>query len=149
MTLKDFGIKGILLVVLANRVFNKPTALLIYWIALTTFHHVSLRRKRREHFHHPALKQKWTIKRRTRFWGKGHEFPNALNYDYLSFQCSDYICNFRFMSKRRLLIISAPTVDDYSFHQQLQALNGQECPLGTVCFMFSELLWIFLQKLSN
>ncbi|KAF4098655.1 coiled-coil domain-containing protein 80 [Onychostoma macrolepis] len=36
----------------------------------------------------------------------------------------------RFMSKRRLLIISAPTVDDYSFHQQLQALNGQECPLG-------------------
>ncbi|XP_052444948.1 coiled-coil domain-containing protein 80 [Carassius gibelio] len=36
----------------------------------------------------------------------------------------------RFMSKRRLLIISAPTVDDFSFHQQLQALNGQECPLG-------------------
>uniref|UniRef100_A0A673IQF2 Coiled-coil domain-containing protein 80-like n=1 Tax=Sinocyclocheilus rhinocerous TaxID=307959 RepID=A0A673IQF2_9TELE len=36
----------------------------------------------------------------------------------------------RFMSKRRLLIISAPTVDDYSFHQQLQALNGQECQLG-------------------
>ncbi|XP_048021943.1 coiled-coil domain-containing protein 80 [Megalobrama amblycephala] len=36
----------------------------------------------------------------------------------------------RFMSKRRLLIISAPTVDDYSFHQQLQALNGQECPMG-------------------
>ncbi len=56
---------------------------------------------------------------------------------------------FRFMSKRRLLIISAPTVDDYSFHQQLQALNGQECPLGTVCFMFSELLWIYLQKWSN
>lgn len=50
------------------------------------------------------------------------------------------------MSKRRLLIISAPTVDDYSFHQQLQALNGQECPLGTVCFMFSELLWICLQN---
>ncbi|TRY99396.1 hypothetical protein DNTS_002011 [Danionella cerebrum] len=36
----------------------------------------------------------------------------------------------RFISKRRLLIISAPTVDDYSFHQQLQAFNGQECPLG-------------------
>ncbi|KAK2872604.1 hypothetical protein Q8A67_022501 [Cirrhinus molitorella] len=36
----------------------------------------------------------------------------------------------RFISKRRLLIISTPTVDDYSFHQQLQALNGQECPLG-------------------
>ncbi|XP_067280327.1 coiled-coil domain-containing protein 80 [Pseudorasbora parva] len=36
----------------------------------------------------------------------------------------------RFMSKRRLLIISAPSVDDYSFHQQLQALNGQECPMG-------------------
>ncbi|XP_056302812.1 coiled-coil domain-containing protein 80 [Danio aesculapii] len=36
----------------------------------------------------------------------------------------------RFMSKRRLLIISAPNPDDYSFHQQLQAVNGQECPLG-------------------
>lgn len=55
--------------------------LTIYWITLTTFHHVSLRRKRRENFHHPALKQKWTIKR-TRFWGKHHDFPNALNYDY-------------------------------------------------------------------
>lgn len=36
----------------------------------------------------------------------------------------------RFISKRRLLIISAPNPDDYSFHQQLQAVNGQECPLG-------------------
>ncbi|KAL2100029.1 hypothetical protein ACEWY4_004423 [Coilia grayii] len=36
----------------------------------------------------------------------------------------------RFMSKRRLLIISAPSEDDYSFQQQLQALRGQECPMG-------------------
>ncbi|XP_077352593.1 coiled-coil domain-containing protein 80 isoform X2 [Festucalex cinctus] len=36
----------------------------------------------------------------------------------------------RFMSKRRLLIISAPSEDDYSFQQQLSALNGQECHLG-------------------
>ncbi|XP_026153722.1 coiled-coil domain-containing protein 80 [Mastacembelus armatus] len=36
----------------------------------------------------------------------------------------------RFMSKRRLLIISAPSEDDYSFQQQLSALSGQECQLG-------------------
>uniref|UniRef100_A0AAY4BZP1 DUF4174 domain-containing protein n=1 Tax=Denticeps clupeoides TaxID=299321 RepID=A0AAY4BZP1_9TELE len=36
----------------------------------------------------------------------------------------------RFMSKRRLLIISAPYEDDYSLQQQLQALKGQECPMG-------------------
>lgn len=36
----------------------------------------------------------------------------------------------RFTSKRRLIIISAPTEDDYSLHQQLQALSGQECPMG-------------------
>ncbi|XP_062867968.1 coiled-coil domain-containing protein 80 [Trichomycterus rosablanca] len=36
----------------------------------------------------------------------------------------------RFMSKRRLLIVSAPAEDDYSLHQQLQALNGQECHMG-------------------
>ncbi|XP_041825149.1 coiled-coil domain-containing protein 80 [Melanotaenia boesemani] len=36
----------------------------------------------------------------------------------------------RFMSKRRLLLISAPSEDDYSFQQQLSALSGQECHLG-------------------
>ncbi|XP_040914998.1 coiled-coil domain-containing protein 80 isoform X2 [Toxotes jaculatrix] len=36
----------------------------------------------------------------------------------------------RFMSKRRLLLISAPSEDDYSFQQQLSALRGQECQLG-------------------
>ncbi|XP_035524147.1 coiled-coil domain-containing protein 80 [Morone saxatilis] len=36
----------------------------------------------------------------------------------------------RFMSKRRLLLISAPSKDDYSFQQQLSALSGQECHLG-------------------
>ncbi|XP_029372217.1 coiled-coil domain-containing protein 80 [Echeneis naucrates] len=36
----------------------------------------------------------------------------------------------RFMSKRRLLLIWAPSEDDYSFQQQLSALNGQECHLG-------------------
>ncbi|XP_043076913.1 coiled-coil domain-containing protein 80 [Puntigrus tetrazona] len=46
----------------------------------------------------------------------------------------------RFMSKRRLLIISSPTVDDYSFHQQLQALNGQECPLGIRHFAFLKIV---------
>ncbi|XP_042365181.1 coiled-coil domain-containing protein 80 [Plectropomus leopardus] len=36
----------------------------------------------------------------------------------------------RFMSKRRLLLISAPSKDDYSFQQQISALSGQECHLG-------------------
>lgn len=36
----------------------------------------------------------------------------------------------RFMSKRRLLLISAPSEDDYSLQQQLSALSGQECHLG-------------------
>ncbi|XP_061589383.1 coiled-coil domain-containing protein 80 [Cololabis saira] len=36
----------------------------------------------------------------------------------------------RFMSKRRLLVISAPSEHDYSFQQQLSALSGQECYLG-------------------
>ncbi|KAK2819062.1 hypothetical protein Q5P01_024623 [Channa striata] len=36
----------------------------------------------------------------------------------------------RFVSKRRLLLISAPSEDDYSFQQQLSALGGQECHLG-------------------
>ncbi|XP_071322866.1 coiled-coil domain-containing protein 80 [Trachinotus anak] len=36
----------------------------------------------------------------------------------------------RFMSKRRLLLVSAPSEDDYSFQQQLSALSGQECHLG-------------------
>ncbi|KAI3362388.1 hypothetical protein L3Q82_012690 [Scortum barcoo] len=36
----------------------------------------------------------------------------------------------RLMSKRRLLLISAPSADDYSFQQQLSALSGQDCHLG-------------------
>lgn len=39
----------------------------------------------------------------------------------------------RFLSKRRLLLISAPSEDDDSFQQQLSALAGQECPLGQFC----------------
>ncbi|CAN9504935.1 unnamed protein product [Ophioblennius macclurei] len=36
----------------------------------------------------------------------------------------------RFMSKRRLLLISAPSEDDYSLQQQVSALSGQGCHLG-------------------
>ncbi|KAK7896279.1 hypothetical protein WMY93_021604 [Mugilogobius chulae] len=36
----------------------------------------------------------------------------------------------RFMSKRRLLLISAPSEEDYSYQQQLSTLNGQQCALG-------------------
>lgn len=41
-----------------------------------------------------------------------------------------FLWMFRFMSKRRLLVISAPSEDDYSFQQQHSALSGQECHLG-------------------
>ncbi|XP_077593291.1 coiled-coil domain-containing protein 80 [Stigmatopora nigra] len=45
----------------------------------------------------------------------------------------------RFMSKRRLLLVSAPAEDDYSFQQQLSALNGQECHLGIRHFAMMKL----------
>ncbi|XP_058474036.1 coiled-coil domain-containing protein 80 [Solea solea] len=45
----------------------------------------------------------------------------------------------RFMSKRRLLIISAPSEDDYSFQQQLSAIRGQECHLGIRHFVMLQL----------
>lgn len=39
-------------------------------------------------------------------------------------------CLFRFRSRRRLLLLSAPSEEDHSLQQQLSALSGQECPLG-------------------
>ncbi|KAM4720511.1 coiled-coil domain-containing protein 80 [Anableps anableps] len=45
----------------------------------------------------------------------------------------------RFMSKRRLLLISAPSEDDYSFQQQISALSGQECQLGIRHFVLLKL----------
>ncbi|XP_056146422.1 coiled-coil domain-containing protein 80 [Lampris incognitus] len=46
----------------------------------------------------------------------------------------------RFMSKRRLLLISTPSVDDYSYQQQLSALHGQECPMGIRHFALLKLI---------
>ncbi|KAJ7987089.1 hypothetical protein DPEC_G00335130 [Dallia pectoralis] len=46
----------------------------------------------------------------------------------------------RFMSKRRLLIISAPSKDDYSLQQQLQGLRGQACPMGIRHFALLKLI---------
>ncbi|CAK6959366.1 coiled-coil domain-containing protein 80 [Scomber scombrus] len=48
----------------------------------------------------------------------------------------------RFMSKRRLLLVSAPSEDDYSFQQQLTALNGQECHLGIRHFAMLKLIGV-------
>ncbi|KAM7392999.1 hypothetical protein PAMA_007899 [Pampus argenteus] len=48
----------------------------------------------------------------------------------------------RFMSKRRLLLVSAPSEDDYSFQQQLSALNGQQCHLGIRHFAMLKLTGI-------
>ncbi|XP_057675835.1 coiled-coil domain-containing protein 80 [Corythoichthys intestinalis] len=48
----------------------------------------------------------------------------------------------RFMSKRRLLLVSAPAEDDYSFQQQLSALNGQECHLGIRHFAMLKLIGV-------
>lgn len=128
MTLNDCWIKGILVVFSLTGFSASQQLLPIYWITLTAFLHVNLRRKKSKKLHHAALKTKRT-NRRIRFWGKHNEFHPALNW-LLIFLIILIIIIFRFMSKRRLLIISAPTVDDYSFHQQLQALNGQECPMG-------------------
>uniref|UniRef100_A0A6Q2Y927 Coiled-coil domain containing 80 like 2 n=1 Tax=Esox lucius TaxID=8010 RepID=A0A6Q2Y927_ESOLU len=46
----------------------------------------------------------------------------------------------RFMSKRRLLIISTPSSDDYSFQQQLQGLRGHACPMGIRHFALLKLI---------
>ncbi|MBN3301100.1 CCD80 protein, partial [Amia calva] len=46
----------------------------------------------------------------------------------------------RFISKRRLLVISSPTEDDYSFQQQVLALNGQACFLGIRHFAVLKLI---------
>lgn len=46
----------------------------------------------------------------------------------------------RFISKRRLLLISAPSEDDYLFQQQLSAVRGQECPLGIRHFAMLKLI---------
>lgn len=82
VTLNDYRIKGIRLVLFSSTGFSaSQQLLLIYWITLTAFIHVNLRRKRSEKLHHPALKTKQTI-RRTRFWGKHHEFHPVLNDDY-------------------------------------------------------------------
>ncbi|KAJ8261539.1 hypothetical protein COCON_G00172620 [Conger conger] len=43
-------------------------------------------------------------------------------------------------AQRRLLIISTPSEDDYSFQQQLQALNGQSCNLGIRHFALLKLI---------
>ncbi|MEQ2261888.1 hypothetical protein XENORESO_017427 [Xenotaenia resolanae] len=48
----------------------------------------------------------------------------------------------RFMSKRRLLLISAPSEDDYSFQQQISALSGQECQLGKFNCLLSSLSFL-------
>lgn len=48
----------------------------------------------------------------------------------------------RFVSKRRLLLISAPSEDDYSFQQQLSALSGQGCHLGIRHFAMLKLIGI-------
>ena len=44
------------------------------------------------------------------------------------------------MSKRRLLLVSTPFEDDYSYQQQLSAFSGQECPMGQWMVTGSHLL---------
>ncbi|XP_054613154.1 coiled-coil domain-containing protein 80 [Dunckerocampus dactyliophorus] len=48
----------------------------------------------------------------------------------------------RFMSRRRLLLLSAPAEDDYSLQQQLSALNGQQCHLGIRHFAMLKLIGV-------
>lgn len=46
------------------------------------------------------------------------------------------VCDCRFRWRRRLLIISSPSDEEWSFQQQLYSLNSQACNLGMtpVCF---------------
>ncbi|KAK6492937.1 coiled-coil domain-containing protein 80 [Huso huso] len=46
----------------------------------------------------------------------------------------------RFHSKRRLLIISSPNEEEYSFQQQVTAMNGQSCNLGIRHFAVLKLI---------
>lgn len=56
---------------------------------------------------------------------------------------SQVFCPFRLTSRRRLLLLSAPSEEDHSFQQQLSALSGQECPLGQSRPQTSEICWRF------
>lgn len=42
------------------------------------------------------------------------------------------LCDGRFRWRRRLLIISSPSDEEWSFQQQLYSLNSQACNLGTI-----------------
>ncbi|MGH0172907.1 UNVERIFIED_CONTAM: hypothetical protein FKN15_064133 [Acipenser sinensis] len=46
----------------------------------------------------------------------------------------------RFHSKRRVLIISSPNEEEYSFQQQVTAMNGQSCNLGIRHFAVLKLI---------
>lgn len=56
-------------------------------------------------------------------------------------------CDCRFRWRRRLLIISSPSDEDWSFQQQLYSLNSQACNLGMIptCFWYKS--WYFTLKL--
>lgn len=59
-----------------------------------------------------------------------------------------YFFSPRFISKRRLLLISAPAEDDYSFQQQISALSGQECSLGKCHATTSALIFDALRNVA-
>lgn len=42
------------------------------------------------------------------------------------------LCDCRFRWRRRLLIISSPSDEEWSFQQQLYSLNSQACNLGMI-----------------
>ncbi|XP_051537655.1 coiled-coil domain-containing protein 80 [Myxocyprinus asiaticus] len=98
-----------------NRVFNKPTALSVLLDYIDSFPSRQSEKEEEKKAPSPCSQ------------AQANNRENSL---------------MRFISKRRLLIISAPTVDDYSFHQQLQALNGQECPMGIRHFALLKLVGV-------
>ena len=72
------------------------------------------------------------------------EYDNGLRLcmRHKTMKLDSSLWTFRFMSKRRLLLISAPSEDDYSFQQQLTALNGQQCDLGESTLHYTLNVWI-------
>ncbi|KAK0143013.1 Coiled-coil domain-containing protein 80 [Merluccius polli] len=46
----------------------------------------------------------------------------------------------RFASKRRLLLVSTPSKEDFSYQQQLSAFSGQDCPMGIRHFALLKLI---------
>uniref|UniRef100_A0A3Q3FMA8 Coiled-coil domain containing 80 like 2 n=1 Tax=Kryptolebias marmoratus TaxID=37003 RepID=A0A3Q3FMA8_KRYMA len=74
----------------------------------------------------------------SRYSEKKKESPQICSKDFQEAEVENSLL--RFISKQRLLLISAPSEDDYSFQQQISALSGQKCKLGIRHFAMLKLI---------